>query len=433
VSVCGPWFDKLGALLATARDDSGTRHAGMLFDSPMGTSAACTHNFAFKIIPGLVFVLFSMAMASLAQTPSGPVNISGQNGTVIDGVHIINPNGDCLTITNSTNITVRRSEIGPCGGNGINISGGGTINIYDSYIHPEKPLSTSCCDTHDGILVVGTSGVSIQGNVIAYGEANIEATNVSNVSVIGNFLLNPIDSDPSQPASNQSRGQNFQVWGGPSSNMTVQNNYTLSSLDTTKYLFPENQEDSINFGVTTGIVVSGNYVTGGHSNSGCGIIADDSANSAQFKSNVLVNTGQCGIGIADGTNQVIDSNKILNTTPVAGGGNTAIYIWKQYSSACGPVQVSNNIASSVDTNGNPNSYFDGGGCAPVTLTNNVFNAAAAAQLQPVSTNLPPPPIPPQPFACAVVSPYTNNTSLSSCGGSSSGPPPPPTLLTVTVH
>src|SRR5207302_4274402 len=125
--------------------------------------------------------------------------------------------------------------------------------------------------------------------------------------------------------------------------------------------------------------------------------------------------------------------EILNTTPVAGGGNTSISVWKQYSSACGPVQVSNNIASALDTSGNPNSYWDGGGCAPVTLTNNVFDAAAAALLQPVSTNLPPPPIPPQPFACAVVSPYTNNTSLPSCGGSSSGPPSPPTLLTATVH
>jgi len=431
VNVSKP-LDTLGAQLATAKNYGDTRHAGILFGSPPVTRPADrAHERAFKIVLSLLFVMFSMARESAAQTPSGPVNISGQNGTVIDDLHITNPNGDCLTITNSTNITVRRSEIGPCGGNGINISGGGTINIYDSYIHPETPLSTSCCDTHDGILVTGTSGLTIQGNVIAYGETNIEANNVNNVSVIGNLLLNPINSDPSQPAFNQNRGQNFQVYYG-SSNVTVQNNYALSSMDTTKYLFPENQEDSINFGVTTGIIASGNYVTGGHSNSGCGIIADDSANNAQFRSNVLVNTGQCGISIADGTNQVVDGNKILDATPVAGGGNTAISVWKQYGSPCGPVQVSNNIASAVDTSGNPNSYFDGGGCDPVTVTNNVFDVAAATLLQPVSTNLPPPPIPPQPFACLVVSPYTNNTSLPSCGGSS-GAPSPPTLLTVTVH
>jgi hypothetical protein len=417
----------------TAKHYADTRRAGVLFDSPIGMRAAgCNHEGALRMVLSLILVLFSMATHSLAQTPSGPVNISGRNGTIVDSVHITNPNGDCLTITNSTNITVRRSEIGPCGGNGINISGGGTINVYDNYVHPGTPLSTSCCDTHDGILANGTTGLSIQGNVIAYGESNIEVNNVSNVSVIGNFLLNPIDSDPSQPASNQSRGQNFQVYYG-SSNVTVQNNYALSSLDTTKYLFPENQEDSINFGITDGIVVSGNYVNGGHSNSGCGIIADDSANRAQFRLNVLVDTGQCGISIADGTNQVVDGNKILNTTPVSGGGNTALSVWKQYSSACGPVQVSNNIASAVDTSGNPNSYFDGGGCAPVTLTNNVFDTAASALLQPVSTNLPPPLIPPQPHGCVAVSPYTNNTSLPPCSGSSSGAPAPPTQLKAIVR
>jgi hypothetical protein len=425
-------LDGFGAQNVTAKHCADTRHAGVLFGSPIGTSAAgCNHEGALRMVLRLVLVLFSMGTQSPAQTPSGPVNISGQNGTVVDGVHITNPNGDCLRITNSTNITVRRSEIGPCGGNGINISGGGTINVYDSYVHPGTPLLTSCCDTHDGIFAVGTSGLSIQGNVIAYGESNIEVNNVSNVSVIGNFLLNPIDSDPSQPASSQSRGQNFQVWSG-SSNVTVQNNYALSSLDTTKYLFPENQEDSINFGITNGIVVSGNYVTGGHSNSGCGIIADNTANGAQFRLNVLVDTGQCGISIADGTNQIVDGNKILNTTPINGGGNTAITVWKQYGSACGPVQVSNNIASAVDISGTPNSYFNGGGCAPVTLTSNVFDGAAAALLEPVSTNLPPPLIPPQPHACVVVSPYTNNTSLPACSGSSSAPAPP-TQLTVIVH
>jgi hypothetical protein len=432
MNVWKPWLDGFGAQHVTATYCSDARHAGVLFDSRIETSAASrNHAGVLRMVLSLVLVLFLTATASLAQTPSGPVNISRQNGTVVDGVHITNPNGDCLTITNSTNITVRRSEIGPCGGNGINIAGGGTINVYDSYVHPGTPLSTTCCDTHDGILAIGTSGLAIQGNVIAYGESNIEVNKVSNVSVIGNFLLNPIDSDPSQPASSQSRGQNLQVWSG-SSKVTVQNNYALSSLDTTKYLFPENQEDSINFGFTNGIIASGNYVTGGHSNSGCGIITDDGANNAQFKLNVLVDTGQCGIGIADGTNQVVDSNKILNTTPVSGGGNTAIYVALYGSTPCGPVQVSNNIASGVDTSGNPNSYYGGGGCAPVTLTNNVFDSAAATLLQPVSTNLPPPLIPPQPHGCVAVSPYTNNTSLARCSGSSSAPAPP-TQLAVIVH
>jgi hypothetical protein len=348
-------------------------------------------------------------------TPSGPVTVSGQSGVVIQNLHITNPNGDCVTITDSTDITIRQSEIGPCGGNGLNISGGNTITIDDSYIHPERPLTTGCCDTHDGIFANGTSNLLIQGNVIAYGESNVEVDNASGVTVKGNFLLNPIDSDPSQSADGQSRGQNFQAWSN-SSNVTVENNYTLSSTDTSKYQFAENQEDSINFGVTNGIIARNNYITGGHSPSGCGLIADTGANSAQFLSNTLVNTGQCGIGIADGTNQLVDSNKILNSTPVTGGGNTAIYVWKVTSSdpPCGPVQVSNNIASALASDGSANSFFGGGGCDPVTMSNNTFDAAAQQALSPAAQKLPPPLIPPQPVNCVIASPFTNNHSLPTC-------------------
>jgi len=197
-----PGLDRFGAQHVTAKHYADTRRASALFGSPIGTGVDGSNRAgALRTVLSLILVLFSMATQSLAQTPSGPVTISGQNGTIVDGLHITNPNGDCLTITNSTNITVRSSEIGPCGGMGINISGGGTINVYDSYIHPGTPLSTSCCDTHDGILANGTTGLSIQGNVIAYGESNIEVNNVSNVSVIGNFLLNPIDNLPARRAA----------------------------------------------------------------------------------------------------------------------------------------------------------------------------------------------------------------------------------------
>jgi hypothetical protein len=346
-------------------------------------------------------------------TPSGPITITGQNGTVVENLHITNPNGDCVVITSSTNITIRRSEIGPCGGHGVNISGGNTIGIYDSYIHPEKPLATGCCDTHDGVFADGTSNLSIQGNVIAYGESNIEVTNATTVTATGNFLLNPIDSDPSQSADGQSRGQNFQVWSN-SSNVTVENNYALSSTDTSKYLFAENQEDSINFGLTTGIVVRGNYITGGHSPSGCGLIADDRANGAQFLNNTLVDTGQCGIGIAGGTNPIVDSNRVLNRTPVPGGGNTAIYVWNQFASACGPVTISNNIAAEIQSDGTQSGFWSGGGCDPVTLTNNTFDAAAQTLLESVSQTVLPPQIPPKPKDCVVASPFTNNTTLPPC-------------------
>ncbi len=358
-------------------------------------------------------------------TPSGPITISGQSGVTIQNMHVTNPNGDCVTINNGTNITIRQSEIGPCGGNGIVITGGSTINVFDNFIHPEGPLS-GCCDITDGIFANGSSNLAIQGNVIAYGEANIEATNQTNISVIGNFFLNP-------RGGANSRGQNVQVWGN-STTVLVQNNYTLSSMDTSIFAFAEFQEDSINFGSNiSGVTAKGNYVTGGHSNSGCGIIADTGTLSEQFLNNTILNSGQCGIGITDGANAVVDGNKILNTTPVNGGGNTAIYVWKINASdpPCGPVQVSNNIASAIASDGTPNSFWNGGGCDPLTLTNNTFDAAAVQALSPVSQKMPPPPIPPQPKNCTVASPFTNNTSVPPCGGSGPGPTGTPPTISIT--
>jgi acid phosphatase len=257
----------------------------------------------------------------------------------------------------------------------------------------------------------------VQGNVVAYGEANIEAQNQLGLNIIGNFFLNP-------RGRANSRGQNVQVYYG-SSNVLVRNNYALASTDITKYGFAEDQEDSMNFGgdpsagPTTGIVAQNNYITGGRSVSGCGLTADTAANDAQFLNNTLVNTGQCGIGIADGTNQVVQGNKILNATPVSGGGNAALYVWKVHSSdpVCGPVQISNNVASAIATDGSANSFWDGGGCDPVTMTNNTFDAAAQQALSPASQTLPPPPIPPQPAKCAIASPFTTSTALPDCGSS----------------
>jgi len=366
-------------------------------------------------------LLLLKALPSAGLTPSGPIVINGQNGTTIQGLRITSTTGDCVTIVNSTNITIQNSEIGPCSGgstaNGINISGGSGIAVYDSYIHPET-LSGNCCDFHDGIFIHnGTKSVTVQGNVIAYGESNIEAQGVNGITLSGNFLLNPRGPFP--------RGQNFQCWNGCAA-ATISNNYTLSSVDTTRYLYPENQEDSINFGYTNGALVQGNFVTGGHSASGCGLMADDSANSMQFKNNMLLNAGQCGIGIADGTNQIVDSNKVFNTNPVSGGGNTAIYVWKQYTAACGPTTVSNNVADEIKPDGTHSGYWDGSGCF-ATPTNNTFGQAADSMLTPVSSVFAAPPIPPQPKNCVVASPYTTKSGPS-CNG-----PAPPSNLVSTVH
>ena len=336
---------------------------------------------------------------------SGPVVIDHQNDAGFSHLHVTSTTGDCVTINGANHVVITASEIGPCAGNGIVVTGGSTdVTIADSYVHPEHPTN-GCCDTGDGVFVSGASGVTLQGDVIAWGEANLEANGVTKLTVTGNFLLNPQNSG--------SRGQNVQVWG-MSTMVDVENNYALSTSDP-KYGLPQKQEDSINFGYTDGIIVKGNYVTGGSSPSGCGIIADEAANGAQFLSNVLVDTGQCGIGISDGTNHVVDGNKVINSTPVQGAGNTGIYVWKQYAEACGPVTVSNDVSSALKPDMVTESgYWNGGGCDPVTVTNDTWDSNARTMLTPVAQKLPPPAIPPQPLSCVAPAPWVNNAMFPPC-------------------
>jgi hypothetical protein len=348
---------------------------------------------------------------------SGPIAINGKSGTVIQGLKITSTTGDCVRIINSKNIIIRNSEIGPCGGNGVVISGGNGINIYDSYIHPET-LSSGCCDHNDGVFAVETANLLIQGNVIAYGESNIEVLGGTNITVTGNFLLNPRGPYP--------RGQNFQAWSygtkARSRNVTVSNNYALDSTDADKFLYPENGEDLINFGQTDGIVADDNFITGGHSKSGCGLIADRGANHAQFRGNRLLDTGQCGIGIADGSNHVVENNKVLNRTAIPGGGNQGIYVWQGYkeNGSCSSVRVANNISIAVKPDGSKTGFWKGDGCDPLTEENNVWGADAGRALGDVEQYFTPPLIPPQPKNCVVNSPYTTQTSAPECSSSSGG-------------
>jgi hypothetical protein len=367
-----------------------------------------------------VAILFTASTAFAAQTASGPISINGQSGKTIENLHITSTTGDCITILNSTGITIHNSEIGPCGGNGIVVSGGSGITITDNYIHPEH-TGTGCCDSGDGIYDIATTDLQIQGNVVAYGESNIEILKANTVKIVGNFLVNP-------RSFGDSRGANIQVWED-SHSVVIDGNYALASQDKSLFALLPNQSDSINMGGgANGIVVRNNYISGGFWAYGCGLIADSGASNIQFLNNSLVDSGQCGIGIEGGTNEVVDGNRIFNRTPLAGGGNTAIIVFKLYSwdSTCGPVSITNNVAYQVKPTGELSSYWNGGGCAPVTLSGNVFDQAAFNAL---NGKMSPPMIPPGPSSCVVASPFSNQTGFPGCNGQTpavTAPTPAPT-------
>jgi Right handed beta helix region len=344
---------------------------------------------------------------------------SANNGQTFDNYSISTTSGNCVTMTGVNNVTFQNSRIGPCAGQGIDITGSSTnVKIYDSYIHVNN-LAGACCDTRLGVKVQGNSSfVTIQGNVIAYNESNTRVQNgAHDVLIDGNFLLNPRGPFP--------RGQHLQI--DQASNVTFTNNYTLSSP--TGYLFAADQEDAISIYKSSGNNVTFNYINGGDSPSGCALLNDDGSNNNNVNDNTVYNSGQCGVGIATGQNIQVQRNKVLNLTPISGAGDIGLYVWNQYASACSNVSVVGNQIAQVQVPGcNPatstcafNGYWDGGGCSGVSLSGNTmdsgtYGANTAPAYNALKNTIPTsaPKIPPKPKNCVANSPYSNQTGFPAC-------------------
>ena len=319
-----------------------------------------------------------------------------------------------------SNVTFKNSQIGPCTGHAFEISGGSKISIFDSFIHTEHhPTEEACCDANHGVYAYGgTTGLVVQGNVIAFNESNIRVQDNVSAVVDGNFLLNPLGPFP--------RGQNFQA--DTVKNPVVTNNYAYASTSA-KFPYPANQEDSINFYNTVGPVATGNYVFGATSNSGCGMIVDAGSTRANFSNNTFYNSGQCGIGVADGSGSVISGNKVLDLTPLAGGGNSGIYV-ANYNpgSACRNNTLRGNVSTQLQSACDPaksmcsyQGFYADGSCGGTKLSGNVFDsdnigAGGGAAYKALIAVVPQaaPLIPPAPKNCVVRSPYSTQKSMPSC-------------------
>jgi parallel beta-helix repeat protein len=297
--------------------------------------------------------------------------IEGERDVVIDG-RTISSSGHCVVVRNSQNVTIRNSTIGPCHGRGISVQDSSGVTIAGNTIQPEFKPAT-CCDSGSGVYALRTQALTIDANTIAYSETNVELQSVTGARVTNNVLINPLGPFP--------RGQQVQVTvqspSPPSRDVVIEGNRMIAGTGTS-YRFPENQEDAVNLYVTENVTVRDNYIEGGHSKSGCGILADYASNGSRIVANRVFNSGNCGIGVASGHNQLVDGNQVLLTREIAGGGNVAIYVWRQ-SGTCGAVTVSNNVATFRRADGSHNPYWNGGGCT-VTLEGNVFGPLAETVL-----------------------------------------------------
>ena len=259
---------------------------------------------------------------------TGPIVIRRDSDVVIENLHISNPDGACVTVTKSSNVTIRNSTIGPCGDEAVYLSDIDTAQMSGNYI----------LDTGNGILVHRSDSVVVDENVFINAGRNFvqfDKVNGPGSSISGN------------------RGQN--ELGGSSA------------------------EDMINVYESNGtaespIRVVGNHLrNGGPSGFGSGIMLGDNGGSHQIaEGNRLVNPGQVGIGVASGDGIRVIDNFIYSAAQA--WSNVGLYVWNQYDSTCSDIEVAGNQVNWTASGGFSNGFWDGGGCGGPSVSDNDWDA-----------------------------------------------------------
>lgn len=243
--------------------------------------------------------------ASATQTPAAPTPTSTATGTPVPATPTPTGGGGytpspCLSIVGQSNQTYRDLDIGPC---------------------PES-----------GIEILNSSNITIIHVRIRDAETSIAADNSSNIVIDGMDSTNPRGPIPV--------GQHVQfdkVDGGAIRNVVGRRTDSVSQ-----------PEDGISLYQTNNVIVELNNVSGGTSGSGCGLIADDDIQQGgvwqnhhnTIRNNVVSNYVNCGIGIAGGTDQLVENNQISGITP--GSGHAGIYVADYSPGPCARITVSGN-------------------------------------------------------------------------------------------
>jgi parallel beta-helix repeat protein len=265
--------------------------------------------------------------------------VVARSGQVIENVHITTTSGPCVVLTNVANVTIRNSEIGPCGSSG-------NVNSH-------------------GIVTIGASNITISSNVIHDVSTGAYITDSSHPVVFEkNYVYNIRGPFP--------RGQMIQTNGlkGGSGSSRITCNVSDAMPGTRHGVSHDlhNVEDHINLFETLGsssarVEVAYNRIRGGHptSNSGSGIMSGDGQVGSGWiwaHHNVLTNVRNVGMAIAGGTNITVENNRIYQNGAVI-PVNVALYANNYSAVACTNAALLNNRVWT--SNNNP--LWDSGTCA----------------------------------------------------------------------
>jgi parallel beta-helix repeat protein len=282
--------------------------------------------------------------------------IVAKSGQVIENVHITTTSGPCVVLTNVSNVTIRNSEIGPCG-------------------------SPGNANSH-GIVTIGASNITIRSNVIHDVSTGAYITDSTHPVVFEkNYVYNIRGPFP--------RGQMIQTNGlkGGSGSSRITCNVSDAQPGTRYGVSHDlhNVEDHINLYETLGsssarVEIAYNRIRGGHptSSSGSGIMAGDGQVGSGWiwaHNNVVTNVRNVGMAIAGGSNNTLENNRIYQNAAVI-PINVGLYTNNYSASACANAALLNNRVWT--SNNNP--MWNSGSCATTVRGQNLSDTSLDASM-----------------------------------------------------
>ena len=265
-------------------------------------------------------------VAAPAPSPGGgvptPASIAGKpvvgqivakSGQVIENVHVTTTSGPCVVLTNVSNVTIRNSEIGPCG-------------------------SPGNANSH-GIVTIGASNVTISSNVIHDVSTGAYITDSSHPVVFEKNYVYNIRGPFPRGAMIQTNG----LKGGSGASRITCN--ISDAMPGTRYGVSHdwhNVEDHINLFETSGsscarVEIAYNRIRGGHptSTSGSGINTGDGQVGSGWiwaHHNTITNVRNVGMAITGGQNITLENNRIYQNSATI-KANVGMY-GHNYSASC---------------------------------------------------------------------------------------------------
>ena len=267
-------------------------------------------------VVGMALVVAAAGMvfpsSGQAQPAPGPTELRGLpivgrinavNGQVIENVHVINESGPCIVVAQGVHdVVVRNSEIGPCG------SKSRAIRDYGVYVLP------------------GASNVTIQRNVIRDVSSALGADGARHPIVFDrNFVFNvrgPAWAGQMVQFSNMVNGIGrsritCNIYDGRIDTPVAGPNYVGDHISI--YSSSGTSEDPIEIaynrirGAERGGTESGSGMQLGDSKAGGGAKGDfDGGGWIWAHDNTIVRVNGAGIGVAGGSNIVVERNRVEN-------------------------------------------------------------------------------------------------------------------------